>query len=385
MPANEIDVHEDRKYWIETMLKIANPVLNALANEQLKNLMPIESAEEALDREQYSHLEAFGRVLCGIAPWIETGPRTGVEGQLRDKYAELARTCIGIATNEKSSDYMNFSAGHQPIVDTAFLAHAIVRAPNELYIKLSDEVKLNLVKSLKMTRTRKPNFNNWLLFSAMIETALFMCGEEWDKMRVDFALKQHEQWYLGDGLYADGPNFKMDYYNSFVIQPMLVDIIQQVQNEDADWNKMKSKIDKRARRYAVIQERSISPEGTFPVVGRSLTYRFGVFQHLSQMALQHSLDEILIPAQVRSALTCVMRRMIEIPGTFDENGWLKIGFCGSQPELGEHYISTGSLYLCTTIFLPLGLLETDPFWQGEAEWTSQKAWGGKKVAIDYGL
>src|SRR5690606_9293708 len=109
------------------------------------------------------------------------------------------------ATNPSSLDYMNFSKGHQPIVDTAFLAHAIVRAPDELFHKLEPEVKNNVVQALKATRSRKPFFSNWLLFSAMIETALFLVGEEdWDPMRIDFALKQHEQWYVGDGMYSDG-------------------------------------------------------------------------------------------------------------------------------------------------------------------------------------
>jgi hypothetical protein len=30
-------------------------------------------------------------------------------------------------------------------------------------------------------------------------------------------LRQHEQWYRGDGIYGDGPEFDWDYYNSFVM------------------------------------------------------------------------------------------------------------------------------------------------------------------------
>lgn len=370
----------DRTYWIQTMCRIADPLLNALSMQQLKRLMPVEG--DSQDRKDYSHLEAFGRLSSGIAPWIEKGPVKGEEGELRQHYAKLVRRGIRVATDPKSPDYMNFSQGHQPLVDTAFLAHAIVRAPNELYGKLTADVQQKLVMALKATRSRKPPFNNWLLFSAMIETVLFKLGEEWDPMRVDYALKQHNQWYVGDGVYGDGPEFRMDYYNSFVIQPMMVDIIDQLADQSQDWGEMKDQVDKRAKRYAVIQERSISPEGTFPVVGRSLAYRFGAFQHLAQMALQHKLDENLQPAQVRCALTAVIRRLIELPETFDENGWLRIGLCGHQPELGEGYISTGSLYLCATIFLPLGLSETDPFWLGEEEWTSKKVWSGKDIPID---
>ena len=43
----------------------------------------------------------------------------------------------------------------------------------------------------------------------------------------------------------------------------------------------------------------------------------------------------------------MIRRTLEAPDTFDKEGWLQIGFCGHQPGVGETYISTGSLYLCS--------------------------------------
>ena len=374
----------DRRYWIGTMKKIADPVLLTLSQDKLKEAMPVEGQTE--DRRNYSHLEAFARLVCGMAPWLELGEADDEEGQQRKKYADLVRNCIRIATDPTAKDYMNFTEGHQPIVDTAFLAHALVRAPGKLIDKLAPKVKQNVIKAFKSTRNRKPPFNNWLLFAAMIETALYLLGEEdWDRMRIDFALQQHSQWYLGDGVYSDGPEFHMDYYNSYVIQPMLVDIIDQVCDQSSDWEEMKDEIFKRATRYAVIQERSISPEGTFPIVGRSIAYRFGAFQHLAQMALQHKLDKNLMPAQVRCALTSVIRKTMNAQDNFDENGWLTIGLYGHQPELAESYISTGSLYLCATVFLPLGLPETDLFWQGQEDWTARKVWNGSRISIDSAL
>jgi hypothetical protein len=377
------EAHNDRIYWIDTLSRIAQPVLYHLTNRQLKEKMPIEGKTD--DRHMYTYLEALARLLTGMAPWLETGSNDGEEGRLRSHYAEWARQAIDAGTDPNSPDFMNFSEGQQPIVDAAFLAHAILRAPVELWEKLEPHVQHNVVEALKATRSRKPGFNNWLLFAAMIETALYRAGADWDRMRVDYALRQHEQWYCGDGVYGDGPEYHADYYNSFVIQPMLVDIIEAVAGEDEAWASMKDGIIQRAKRHAVQQERLISPEGTFPAVGRSLAYRFGAFQLLSQVALQQRLDDTIQPAQVRGALTAVIRRMIEAPGTFDDNGWLTIGFCGQQPEIGETYISTGSLYLCAAVFLPLGLSPEDPFWQGEADWTGKKAWSGQSFPIDKAL
>ena len=120
-------------------------------------------------------------------------------------------------------------------------------------------------------------------------------------------------------------------------------------------------------RYAAIQERLISPEGTFPVIGRSITYRMGAFQHLAQAALQERLPEEVNSSQVRCALTAVMQRLMSAEGTFNDTGWLQIGICGHQNSLGEYYISTGSLYLCSTALLPLGLSNEHPFWSGVNE------------------
>jgi hypothetical protein len=378
---------DDRAYWIGVLRRLADPVLNALAERRLKRDMPVEAvAKDVEARRRTSHLEAFGRLMTGIAPWLELGPDDSDEGRERARHGELAREALGAATDPTSPDFLNFHEGGQPLVDTAFLAHAIVRAPRELWEKLAPDVRANVVAALRSSRVITPGPSNWLLFSAMVEAALCAVGEDWDAMRVDYAVRQHEQWYKGDGVYGDGPAFHWDYYNSFVIQPMLVDVLETVAGKDRRWKPLLTAALPRARRYAAIQERLISPEGTFPAIGRSLAYRFGAFQLLGQVALRRELPEPIKPAQVRCGLTAVIRRMIEAPGTFDDRGWLRIGFCGVQPSIGEGYISTGSLYLCSAGLLPLGLPPCDPLWAAPPEdWTARKAWSGRDLPTDHAI
>jgi len=377
---------DDRDYWLSVLKRLADPVLLNLAHQRLKEKMPVESlAGIAADRRNYSHLEAFARLLAGISPWLELD-LTEAEGKLRDRYADLARQALDSATDPQSRDFMNFTKGGQPLVDAAFLAHAIIRAPNELWRKLSAKTQANVIIALKSTRTITPGFSNWLLFSAMIEAALSLVGEQWDRVRIDYAIRQHEQWYKGDGVYGDGPDFHWDYYNSFVIHPMLIDVLRTVAKGVPSWEASYPTVMIRARRYAVIQERMISPEGTFPALGRSLAYRFGAFQLLGQIALLGQLPPEINPAQVRCALSAIIRRMTEAPGTFDESGWLRIGFCGHQPKIGERYISTGSLYLCAVGLLPLGLPPDDAFWSNApADWTAKKIWSGQDINADHAI
>lgn len=272
-------------------------------------------------------------------------------------------------------------------MDAAFLAHALIRAPGELWDRLEPRVQAQLVAALLSTRTIRPVFSNWLLFSGMIEAALYRIGEAWDPMRIDYSVRQHEQWYVGDGAYGDGPEFRWDYYNSYVIQPMLMDILETVGHCYEDWRLLGEKAAARGMRYADVLERMIGPDGAFPPLGRSLAYRCGAFHHLAHMALKEKLPPGVVPAQVRGALTAVIRRTLDAEGTFDREGWLTVGLHGYQPQMGEPYISTGSLYLCATAFLPLGLPPGADFWSGaEAAWTQKRLWsraGELAVPIDH--
>jgi hypothetical protein len=219
-----------------------------------------------------------------------------------------------------------------------------------------------------------------------VEATLAHLGEWWDPMRVDYALRQHAQWYLGDGIYGDGPEFHWDYYDSFVIHPMLSEILDVVGFRTRFATELRVQHQERARRYAAIAERFIGPDGTFPPIGRSLAYRAGAFHALAQSALRGALPDGLEPAQVRGALTAVIGRTLGAPGTFDVDGWLRIGLAGHQPGIGERYISTGSLYLTSLVLLPLGLPPAHPFWADPpVPWTSQRAWSGEDFPIDHAL
>lgn len=373
---------QQRKYLVQTLSKIADPVLNALSQNKLKALMPVEAKIEG--RKNYTYLEAFGRLLAGMAPWLELGPDKTEEGLLRKKYIELARKGIHNATDPEGPDFMNFNKGGQPLVDAAFFAQALLRAPGQLWEPLDEKTRANVISALKSSRAIIPSYSNWLMFSATIEAALLKFDNSGDRMRIDYALKSHMLWYKGDGAYGDGPNFHWDYYNSFVIQPMLVDVCAVLSGRKSIDKRTFDLVNNRANRYAEVQERLISPEGTYPPIGRSLAYRFGAFQSLAQAVLQKNLPKELLPQQVRAALYTLIRKQVAAAGTFDEAGWLRIGLYGYQPGIGEEYISTGSLYLCSQAFLILGLPADDPFWKGpDADWTAKKIWKGLDITTDH--
>ena len=379
---------QDRNYWLQQVELVSDPVLKALKEGNLRQKMPVEATPgQAQARAVGTHLEALGRLLSGLAPWLELEPSTGEAQQettLRERYREYAIAGITSALNPASPDYMHFGESSQTLVDSSFLALALLRAPKQLLQKLDTKTQQRLAEALLTERKIQPPFNNWLLFAAMNEALLMTLNQPWDRMRVDYALREYQSWYLGDGAYGDGPHFHWDFYNSFVIQPYLLQLMDTIGDQSPSWSSMRTPIHQRAQRYAAIQERMIAPDGSFPAIGRSITYRCGAFHLLADATRRNLLPEGVTSPQIRSALSAVMQRTLGPAGTFSSDGWLQIGLAGHQPGLGETYISTGSLYLCSAAWLPLGLPPAAPFWSLPPQpWTAQTIWSGRNFLADH--
>lgn len=373
----------DREVWVNTLYKMAQPIFSNLAKSTLRKNMPVEKSPSYDSRKDVTYLEAVGRCMAGVAPWLALPDDDSEEGKLRKALRENVIKGISNAVDPANPDYLNFRKEYQPIVDAAYLAHGFIRARNTLWDPLDDVTKQRLITEFKALRTRKPFESNWLLFTAITEAFLLSIGEDWNKKAVDHALVKFDEWYVGDGWYSDGKTFAFDYYNSYVIHPMLVDTLKILAQHD---KRMRGKYElalKRMVRYSWQLERVISPEGTFPPIGRSITYRTGAMQALAQVALEEKLPEDINPAQVRCALTQVTNNLLS-ESVFDDNNWLVLGFTGHHPEIADYYTSTGSLYMASLSFLPLGLPKESVFWSGaKEEWTSKKAWNKAAFKKDY--
>jgi hypothetical protein len=379
----------DRTLWLNHLDKVARPVMLSLAADQLKKKMPgviSKRTDNAAYRSGVAYLEAFGRTLSGIAPWLNIEGDSNEEVALRNQFREWSLKAIANSVDTSSRDYMVWDQGSQPLVDASYVALAFIRCP-WLWEHLDAAVKARVVVSLLKTRTIVPVYSNWILFTGMIEAFFCRYGLDYDKVRIEFAIREFaNHWYVGDGMFSNGMNFVFDYYNSYVIQPFLATIVRVVNDKTNLYNWYAPTLDKINKRYAEIQERLINTDGSYPATGRSIVYRGAAFQHLADMALRKQLPTSLKPAQVRGALTAVIKKTLDAPGTFNHDGWLNIGVAGSQPDLADFYNTTGSLYICANIFLPLGLPESDEFWSAPPEpWTAVKIWNGRDTPADHAL
>ena len=384
MHAGAADGAADRAYQVQVMTRIARPVLTALSENKLKVDMPVRAWEK--NRAQFAALEITGRTLSGLAPWLALGPDSTPEGKLRAEFGDMARQCVINITDPAGPDFGNFNKGRQPLVDAAYLSYALLHASKQLWEPLTDTQRSNVVVALKSTRGIQPGNNNWLLFSAMVEAALWELTGSAEMKPIEKAVNTHMSWYLGDGTYGDGPELHWDYYNSYVIQPFLLEVLDVCKRKEYPLAALLPKVISRSQRYAQIQERLISPEGTYPVIGRSSVYRFAAFHHLAYMTLTRRLPKSLNPGAVRCGLTAVVRRMVEAPGTFDKDGWLMPGAVGNQESMRDSYNNTGSFYICLDGLMALGLPPDDPYWTvPEAPWTQKRIWAGGGVSGDHAL
>jgi hypothetical protein len=375
-------IPSEREIWFSRFWKLVEAPLSSASDGTLKRFVETKCKES---QRPYVALEVLGRVLCGAAPWLSC-PNVPEGEHSRQQSARIwSLEALSKAVSSDLNLRLNFEKGGQPLVDTALLVIGVHRGRSYLWENLEASEKLSLISAIKKTRRVKPSANNWLLFSAVIEGFLASIGESYEQSTIDRAIQSFEKWYLGDGIYGDGSTYVCDYYNSFMIHPILLTLAEM--NNTAS-NLISATISKRyldrASRYAEIQERCINSDGSFALHGRSITYRCGTFHHLAHMAWRGLLPDSLSQASVRGGLGAVINWCLDPIDTYDNEGWLQIGLRGKQEFLAENYISNGSGYFCTTAFLPLGLETADPFWSSPSlPWTSRGISDGLQVSIDH--
>ena len=389
LESRDLQSGNDRAYWVDLAYKMAAPVLSNMAEGKLQANMQIEVSPSFDNRDKrVTYMEAFGRLMAGVAPWLSLPDDNTEEGKMRKQLREWALKSYAHAVDPQSPDYLLWRKEGQPLVDAAYIAESFLRAYDQLWKPLDETTKKRYIEEFTLLRRVDPPYTNWLLFSSIIESFLAKAGAPYDAYRVNSACRKMEEWYVGDGWYADGPVFAFDYYSSYVFHPMYLETLQAMKDAKAytriHYGQYYARALERCQKFSIVLERLISPEGTFPVFGRSIPYRMAAMQPLALMAWYQTLPGGLTNGQVRSALTATMKSMFDGKENFNEGGFLTIGFCGRQPNVADWYTNNGSLYMTSLSLLPLGLPATHPFWtDAPADWTSKKAWSGQPFPKDH--
>src|ERR1700758_5337860 len=113
---------EDRAYWGDLAGRLGGKLVPARAAVDLRRTRPVAQRPGVTGREKCSHLEAFARLLYGLAPWLELeAVLEPQETALRERFRSLALGALAQGLNPRSPDRLNFSDGEgvngQPLVD----------------------------------------------------------------------------------------------------------------------------------------------------------------------------------------------------------------------------------------------------------------------------
>jgi len=380
---------DDRRYMLDLLRKMAVPVLGPMSQGRLQAVFKPELSPTWDGRNpKVAFLECFGRLIAGIAPWLALPADSSAEGSLRATLLDQAVASYAHSVDSASPDYLLWREAPQALVDSAYYTNAFLRAP-QLWKALDATTRKRVVEEIKGLRRFSPPYTNWLLFAAMNEAFLLSVGEDWDPIRIDLAVRKINEWYVGDGWYSDGPHFHFDHYGSYVIHPMLVEILEVLVATKAKFNSLDApalleQATKRMQRYGEHLERLVGPDGAYAPIGRSLTYRTAVFQPLGLLAWRKKLPKSLPEGQVRAATLAAQRAVFRFPSNFDAQGYLTLGFTGHQPRLADWYSNAGSMYLAAESLVALGLPADDSYWTAAAlPWTSKKAFAGEAFPKDY--
>ena len=262
--------------------------------------MPVEQAAGA-DRRSVTHLEALGRLIAGLAPWIELPADSTRRGA---RARQLRRAGPPRHRPRRRSRVARFPELH---ARSAAAGRCRVsragRPPGAAHACATSSTRRRdgtwSPRSSRRDRSRRRSTTG-CCFRRRSKRRLKSLGAGWDRMRVDYALRQHEQWYKGDGAYGDGPEFHWDYYNSFVIHPMLLDgRSMRARTRRRRGRRSRRRSTRRAQRYAAVQERLIG-------AGRQLSRD----RPLARLPLRR-----LSPARRRRAPPAAARRRLPRAGS----------------------------------------------------------------------
>ena len=244
-PAHQADTtREVRASWIALLRRLADPVLTNLANGTLKARMPIEQAAGA-SRATVTHLEALGRLgrgnltvdqsSCG-RQWRRT-PSSRVHQSRR-----AVRSAV--RWNPSSPDFLNFTRERQPLVDAAFLAQGILRAPRALRDGVPPPRRSDTSWPRSSRRAGSPRASTTGCCSRQPSKR---GSRRWELNGTGYASTTRcdstTSGTRATGTYGDGPAFHWDYYNSFVIQPMLLDVLDVCRDEMPAWKEMAGRVE----------------------------------------------------------------------------------------------------------------------------------------------
>jgi hypothetical protein len=304
-------------------------------------------------------LEGFSRTLWGIVPLTAGG------GEFA--HWDFWRAGFSAGTDPSHAEYWGEPGDFdQRSVEMAAMGLALSLAPKETWSRFTPAVQTRLATWLGRINRVQLVDSNWLFFRVLVNLGLKHCGQAWSQEKISADLDRLDQFYRGDGWYADGAvgttyrNGRLgDYYvpMGFHFYSLLY-----ARLAGAEDPVRAARYVERARIFSEDFLHWFSGDGAALPFGRSLTYRFAQAAFWGAVAFA---PVAALPWPVVKGLYLRHLRWWLRQPVFSETGLLTIGYAYPNLVASESYNSSGSPYWGMKVFLPLALPAEHPFWTAE--------------------
>jgi hypothetical protein len=250
----------------------------------------------------------------------------------------------------------------QRIVEAAELATGLWLGRGRLARRLGPEGLRQALDWLSQVHGLDVFDDNWVLFPAVVAAVERGFGRRVPDSAIDVGLDIMLDRYRGDGWYTDGPGEAFDAYTGWAVH---WDMLLWSRIDGDRRPRIRTLVEQRARAYLAGIVPQFAADGSRPLFGRSLGYRFAA---AAPFALAELLGlDAVPPGLARRIASGTIARHLEQGALDPATGWFRRGVAGERPEVCERYISAGASAWAAHAFVALGLHPNAPFWADREE------------------
>jgi hypothetical protein len=250
----------------------------------------------------------------------------------------------------------------QRIVESAELATALWLGRARLGSSLGSVGLAQVLSWLSQVQGLDVYDDNWVLFPSLVAAVERSFGRPVPDSAIDTGLDIMLDRYRGDGWYADGPGEAFDAYTGWAVHWHML-LWSRIDGDRRP--RTRRLVEQRARTYLAGIVPQFAADGSRPLFGRSLGYRFAAAAPFALAGL-FGLDPVPPGLARRIASGTIVRHLQQ--GALDPaTGWFRRGVAGERPEVCERYMSAGASAWGAHVFVALGLPGDADFWTDPEE------------------
>lgn len=345
-----------RDHWVELL----GSLTAAFVTSSARSGSPARPRLPGSDGGLVNGLEGFARMSVAWGAWLglgANGPSVPTSDGLVDVEQLVVRGLLDGSDPSRPWWWGEIGDRDQRIVEAAELATALWLGRSRLAPALGPNGLRQIFGWLAQVHGRDVFDDNWVLFPSLVATVERGFGRSVPDAAIDAGIDITLDRYRGDGWYTDGPGEAFDAYTGWAVH---WDLLLWSRIDGNRRPRIRTLVEKRARGYLRGLVPQFAADGSRPLFGRSLGYRFAA-------AAPYALAELLgldavAPGLARRIGSATIKRHLELGAMDPATGWFRRGVGGERPEVCERYISAGASAWAAHVLVALGLPASAAFW-----------------------